>query len=351
MLTVVVVIPCRNEAATIEALLAAIAGQTRLPDEVVVVDDGSTDETVKRVEGWTSQHPQVVLRVVASHGRGAAAAMNAGIMACHADVVVRLDGHSVPDADYIEWSLKALSAEGAGVVGGVWHVVPGADTPMGQAIASVVSHPLGAGGAAYRNEIGSRAVETVETVPFGAFRRSLWEQLSGYDESLAANQDFDFNYRTRKAGFEVVLDRRIRSTYRARPALRALARQYQRYGFWKVQMLRKDPRALHWRQVPPALVLPWLLASLSLALVSGHPAAWLAAAMYPAVVVIGASQVTLRDKTSSTPRFLAATCAAFATVHIAWSVGFWKGIVRSAQDSELRGLCPEDVVRDGRVSG
>ncbi len=95
VLTVAVVIPCRNEAATTEALLDAIAGQTRLPDDVVVVDDGSTDETVKRVEGWAAQHPQVVLRVVGSHGRGAAAAMNAGIMACHADVVVRLDGHSV----------------------------------------------------------------------------------------------------------------------------------------------------------------------------------------------------------------------------------------------------------------
>ncbi len=248
--------------------------------------------------------------------------MNVGILATVADVIVRLDGHSVPDADYIKRSIEGLADARVGVVGGGWQVRPGAATRMARAIAAVVSHPMGSGGALYRHP-GSAGPVTVrvETVPFGAFRREIWTQLGGFDESLSANEDFDFNYRVRKAGLDVVFDRRISATYTARPTLAALGRQYFRYGSWKCQMLRKDLRAIHWRQVPPMLVLPWVLATCAWALLQPSTLSGLIAVLYPAVLVAGAGLVARRGASA------AAAFAALVTLQLSWSAGFWRAVL------------------------
>jgi succinoglycan biosynthesis protein ExoA len=220
-------------------------------------------------------------------------------------------------------SSAGAKADGAGVVGGVWRVQPGADTAVARAIAAVVSHPLGSGGAEYRS-VSSEGPErrSVETVPFGTFPKSVWEAVGGFDESLAVNEDFDFNYRARKAGYDVVLDRRISATYFARSTINALSRQYRRYGFWKCQMLRKDPRAFHPRQLPPVLVAPWLLLSAVAVVVTDHPLVEVVAALYPLLTLVGGVHVGM---TRSVNAFAAAW--AILTVHTSWSAGFWSGLL------------------------
>ncbi len=318
--TVAVVVPCRNEAAHIAALLDALAGQTRPPDQIIVVNDASTDATVEVV---SARRPSLVLRVVEGPGRGPGPAMNIGIRAADADIIMRMDGHALPAVDYLERCLDVIG-DSMRVVGGVWHVAPGADTAMARAIAAVVSHPLGSGGAAYRHADGAGPERvSVETVPFGTFPKAVWEAVGGFDESLAANQDFDFNYRARKAGYDVVLDRRITATYFARPTLGALARQYFRYGFWKMQMLRKDPRAFHLRQLPPVLVAPWLILSAVALFVWPGALTIGAVAIYPLTLLAGALHLGVTRRVSP---FAAAM--ALATVHVAWSLGFWRGIGR-----------------------
>ena len=324
--SVAVVVPCRNEAGTIGQLLDAIVRQTRRPDDVIIVDDGSTVGTAEAVASWRRAHSAVRIRVIRGPCRGVAAAVNAGITASTSDVIVRLDGHSVPAPTYVDFSLQALSDSAAGVAGGVWRVEPGAPTVVARAIANVVSHPLGSGGARYRDasrrDAGISA--SVDTVPFGAFRRDLWTRLGGYDETLIANEDYDFNYRARRAGVAVVLDPRIESQYFARPTLGALGRQYHRYGFWKAQMLRKDPKALRWRQVPPALVLPWLVASSVVAVAMPPPMGLAAAAAYPAIIAAAAAHIAYRAKVAA---LWPAACAALAVVHVAWSAGFLRAAV------------------------
>ena len=322
-MTVTAVVPCRNEAAHIAALLDALVGQTHPPDDIIIVNDASTDATVEVVCAWHATHAQQVLRIVEGAGRGPAAAMNAGIRATDADIIMRFDGHSVPARDYLERCLEVLGPERMLVVGGVWQVAPGADTAVARAIAAVVSHPVGSGGAQYRaaNADGPDRV-SVETVPFGTFPRAVWEQVGGFDEALAVNEDFDFNYRVRRAGWEVVLDRRITATYCARPHLGALARQYVRYGFWKAQMLRKDPRALHPRQVPPALVAPWLIGTCVIALVWPGMLSLAAALLYPTVVFAAGGHVAATRRVNPL-----AALAAILVVHLSWSVGFCYSVI------------------------
>ena len=99
-------------------------------------------------------------------------------------------------------------------------------------------------------------------------------------------------------------------------------------------MLRKDLRALRWRQIPPALLLPWLLATGVLAYVFPNPVALAAAAFYPAIILAGAADIALRAKAMT---LWPAACAALVTMHLAWSAGFWRALLRlSAPQSSGR---------------
>jgi glycosyltransferase involved in cell wall biosynthesis len=320
--TVAVVIPCRNEAARIADLLTSLRDQSRRPDTTVIVDDQSTDTTYEVIADWCLRYPDMPVKVMLGPGRGPGPALNVGIAATHVDVIVRMDGHARPDPYYIERALIRLQEDEAGVVGGRWVVRHGAETPVARAIAAVVASPLGAGGARYRSAGAGAGVHVVETVPFGVFHRALWLYLDGFDERLEANQDFDFNFRARQAGYRVVFDAGIQAEYFARPTLGALWRQYRRYGFWKARMLRKNVRALHPRQVPPIALLPWLMATAGGVLVAPNMLTLGAVLVWPAMVGSAAVLVAVRRRVSPLEAM-----RALLAVHVAWSVGFWHGVV------------------------
>jgi glycosyltransferase involved in cell wall biosynthesis len=323
--TISVVVPCRNEAAHIEMLLQGIGRQTRAADEVIIVDGDSTDGTRDRIAGYARTHPAPPIRLLPLAAVSIPAALNAGIREAQSEIILRLDAHCQPDAAYIARAMATLGEHEASIVGGTWDIAPGADTRAGRAIALAVGHPLGAGDAWYRLGV-SGALREADTVPFGCFRRSLWEELGGFDEHLRVNEDYDFNYRARTSGHTVLLDPQIRSTYFARPGLHALAHQYFNYGWWKAQMLKRHPRSLRWRQaVPPLFVLAW--AGLALAtLVTRQAAALLLAALVTYGLVLAIGTLDLRKRTRAAWADLALVPLAFAVVHVTWGVGLLRGL-------------------------
>ena len=320
MTRVSVVAPCRNEATTIDRLLGALAAQTAPPDEVIIVDDGSTDDTAARAMAWADRLP---VRVVPGPCRGVAAALNTGIAAASGALIARCDGHSWPDPGYLAAAREAIDADPAiGIVGGVWRIVPGDQTAEAAAIAGVVSHPIGSGGAAYRHRPPASPQE-VDTVPFGVFTRARWAALGGYDERLGANEDYDFNERVRRDGGRVVLHPALRSTYCARSTLSALARQYSRYGYWKRQMVRRDPTSVRLRQRVASSVVPVLTGGL-LGAALGWPLASVVPIGYGLIVLIAAVQVATRAQRAA---LLLPDMAAILIVHNRWSGGWWVGTV------------------------
>ncbi len=249
-----IIIPCYNEEATIGDTLSAIHGQTfpRAEMEVVVSDSMSTDQTRAVIADFQRSHPELSVRVVENTARIIPAALNRAIEASWGEIIVRMDAHSKPYPDYVENCVRALEQGHGDNVGGVWEIRPGAPGWVAAGIAAAASHPFGAGDAAYRLKPEAGAVDTV---PFGAYRKSLVDEIGAFDESLLANEDYEFNVRVRRAGKIVWLDPRIRSIYFARPDFGALAHQYWRYGFWKARMLRRYPETLRWRQaLPPVFV-------------------------------------------------------------------------------------------------
>jgi glycosyltransferase involved in cell wall biosynthesis len=119
-----VVVPLRNEAATISVLLHGLLSQSHPPDEVVLVDGGSTDGTAELADRLAAGHPE--MRVVragpASPGRG----RNLGISEATHPWVALTDGGCVPDQDWLEELLQAARAEPtAELVAGNWEPAEG----------------------------------------------------------------------------------------------------------------------------------------------------------------------------------------------------------------------------------
>jgi succinoglycan biosynthesis protein ExoA len=370
-MSVGVVIPCRNEEARILEVLDALASQDLQADDVVVVDDGSTDATAAVITEWCRQHPGQPVRTIAGAGRGIPAAVNAGIAALATDIVARLDGHCRPAVDYLQRAVRLAEQADVGVAGGTWVIEPGAATLEAAAIAIAVGHPFGSGGAAYRQgqpghsdatptsvrlrqgsgetspkveerrrvrsalrtESPESTSSDVDTVPFGCFRRALWVELGGMDEQLGANEDYEFNYRVRQRGLRVVLDPAIRCTYYARPTIGAVAQQYGRYGWWKARMLANHPASLRSRQLIAALVAPGL-ATVLLGVVFFGGAVWpLLLALYPLIVVAGAIHAAATRGRWAATAWLAGV---FATIQVSWSAGFWCSLVSAVVSRLVR---------------
>jgi succinoglycan biosynthesis protein ExoA len=310
-----VVLPIRNEADHIEACLERLLRQDYPHDllEILVIDGASDDGTREVVERVRANHPDADLRLLDNPERTVPPALNIGIRAARGAVIVRMDGHAVPAGDYVSACVAALARSGAANVGGV--VVAEGATAFGQAVALATQHPLGAGDAKHR--IGGAAGD-VDTVPFGAFRREVFEKVGLFDESLVRNQDYEFNVRIRAAGERVHFDPRIRFAYTPRGSVRALWSQYLQYGWWKVETVRRHPASLRWRQaVPPAFVL-FLLVALLAAPWSGLAAGALVAAVTVYLGTLGAVAVRVARPPATPPKVL----LAFVVLHFAFSFGF-----------------------------
>lgn len=254
-----IIVPCYNEEDTISLLLNALYDQDYPKDkmEVIIADGMSSDRTRQNIEQSKQFYADLKIDIVDNYKRKIPAGLNRAIEYASGEYLIRIDAHAIPATNYVSKCVIALNNNLGANVGGIWEIKPGKDNWIGRSIALAASHPLGAGDALYR--LGGYA-QSVDTVPFGAFRRTLFEEVGLYDESLETNEDYEFNTRIRRSGGIIWFDPAIKCTYFARPTFQDLARQYWRYGYWKTRMLRKYPSTLRWRQLlPPIFILSLIL--------------------------------------------------------------------------------------------
>jgi glycosyltransferase involved in cell wall biosynthesis len=327
--TVSVVIPCYNEERFIGKALDNLADQYD-PEryEIIVVDGLSKDRTREVIAEFRNRRPDVSVTLVDNPARRIPAALNLGIQAAQGEIIARLDAHAVASSGYIRRSVEVLRQPGVGVVGMPCQVCAGADTLTAKAIAMAVSHPFGIGDAKYRLGRGT-GQEAVDTVAFACFRKHLWEELGGFDESLSTNEDYEFNYRVRLHGKTVLLDQVEHCDYFARSTLQGLCRQYWRYGRWKARMILRHPSSIKLRQV----VAPVFAASIPLLLIAGiwfRPSWWLLASELAAYFLLGLFfAIKLASRSGMGVGLMILLPLIFGTIHLSWGVGFLLGLAKS----------------------
>lgn len=320
------VLPCRNEAQHLAACLDSLLETTFPLDELelLVVDGQSDDGTRAVVARYAAHHPWI--RILDNPRRIVPTALNIGIRAARAPVIMRLDAHAFYPPDYIERLLAALEETGADNVGGCVRTLPADGTTGAQAIAAALSHPFGVGNSYFRIGGGSRP-RWVETVPFGCWRRSLFDRIGYFDEELVRNQDDEFNYRLLRAGGRILLLPDVVTRYVARRSHRQLARMLYQYGLFKPLVVQKVGRVVTARQLaPPALVVA--LAAGVLAAPVWRPAALLwgaLLALYASTALAGA----LASARTLGLRVALALAATFPFLHVPYGFGFLHGLWRA----------------------
>jgi glycosyltransferase involved in cell wall biosynthesis len=304
-----VVMPVLNEERHLEQAVAAIFAQDYPGSlEVCVALGPSTDRTDEVAARLQRDEPR--LRTVANPTGKTPAGLNAAIRATSGDVVVRVDGHAVLPPGYITRAVETLQRTGAVNVGGVQKAV--GTTPFERAVATAMASPFSMGGARFHTGGGEGPVDTVY---LGVFRRDAIEAVGLFDETLIRNQDYELNIRLRKAGGTVWFDPALEVTYRPRPTLRALARQYAEYGAWKRHVLTLHPGSLKLRQAVPPLALVAMVASVIVT-------PWVPIALaIPGLYIVAVLAASLATSWRQAIR-LAAT---FPTIHMSWAWGFLFG--------------------------
>lgn len=305
-----VVIPARNEEATIGEALDSVLSQNYPGSVEVIVADGS--ETAATSEVIEERYPSV--RIVPNPQRFLAPGVNAACKVAAGDVIVRCDARTKLSPGYLRRAVETLQRTGAGNVGG--RQQPVGATFFERVAAMAMTTPLGVGRA--RHRLGG-AEGPAETAFLGALWRQTWDEAGGYDASLPCAEDYELNWRLRQRGRTVWFDPALLVSYRPRATLPKLAHQYFRYGRWKRVVLGMHPRAALPRHfAPPALLLG--LATSAFAAGAGVP--WFAAGVLPiayALSLVAASLVVGLRR--GDPAALGLPFA-LATMHLSWVAGF-----------------------------
>ncbi len=250
-LTVSVVMPIYNE----EKYIAKCIDSLLLQDypiedmEWIFVDGMSKDKTREIVAGYIEQYPYLI-HLLDNPKRTAPCAMNVGIEAARGKYIIRLDAHVEYASDYISKCVYHLDRSDADNVGGT--IETRSQTKMGARIARMLSSKFGVGNSGFRTN-GEEGY--VDTVPFGAFRREVFEKYGMYDERLTRNQDNEMNFRIRKNGGKIYMSHDIKCTYYCRDSIGGIADQGFKNGKWNVVTMRVAPGSMGMRHFIPFVFL------------------------------------------------------------------------------------------------
>ncbi|CAN2216198.1 N-glycosyltransferase [Candidatus Nanopelagicaceae bacterium] len=304
-----VILPVLNEEPHLEESVAAILSQDYLGIfEVILALGPSRDRTDEIARALAASDNRVKL-VVNPTGK-TAAGLNLAIATSISPIIVRVDGHAKIPSNYLSLAVEILRKTGAVNVGGV--MAAAGVTNFEIAVARAMRSPLGVG--ASRFHTGGSAGE-VDTVYLGAFRREAINAIGGFDERYTRAQDWELNHRLRKNGGKIYFDPRLQVTYRPRPNLRKLAKQYFQYGRWRRVVSRSHSGTINLRYLAPPFTLIGTVTSLITGLLI-NPMFYLPAAIYGFFLLISSVLI------AKSVREFISLLAIIPTMHFAWGAGF-----------------------------
>lgn len=227
-----VICPIYNEEKYIVTFLDSVLQQDFCRDdmEVLLVDGMSRDKTRLIISQYIDKYP--FLRLLDNPERTAPCAMNVGIKEAKGDIIIRLDAHALYPYNYFTTLVSKLYELNADNIGCVLNTDVLNKTPKTLAIRDVLSNKFGVGNSSFRTGV-TLACE-VDTVPFGCWRREVFQKYGFYDKRLVRNQDIELNKRIKRGGGHIFIIPDISCTYLARETFKALAKNNYGNGKWNI---------------------------------------------------------------------------------------------------------------------
>lgn len=317
-----VICPIYNEESRIEECILSILAQDYPKEdlEVLFVDGQSSDRTREIIANYMLNYS--FIKLLDNPKRIAPAALNIGIRASSGDIIMRLDAHAKYPENYFSLLVNRLKESGADNVGGVCRTLPARDTSVCRAIAHAMSSPFGMGNSYFR--IGSDHEMWVDTVPFGCFKRGIFDKIGLFDEELVRNQDDEFNGRIIKNGGRILLLPQVVVDYFARDSLTKTAKMFFQYGLFKPLVNYKLQKPTTLRQFIPPLFFAGLIAG-GLLSVFSKTILWIFVSVI--VLYVLCCFIFGRNREHVWPDVLWMPFT-FSAIHLSYGCGYWVGILK-----------------------
>lgn len=311
--SVLLVIPCLNEAKTIRGLLMQFIPQIT-NGLIVVADGGSTDGTREIVAEFAKNDPRV--RLLSNARRIQSAGINLAVreFGDGCTWLLRVDAHADYPDDYLDRLVCAATKTQADCV--VVPMVSRGTAGFQVAAAAAQNSVIGTGGSAHRH-VGKG--QFVDHGHHALMRLCMFREVGGYREDMPHNEDAELDLRLRSIGARIWLEPGAAIVYYPRSSPVTLWRQYHGYGRGRARTLALHAIRPKLRQVIPlaALAATILLPFAGLTMLATIPfMMWIGACL------IGGIMVGLRAGGGAA--YFSGVAAAI--MHLAWSVGFVSGI-------------------------
>jgi glycosyltransferase involved in cell wall biosynthesis len=250
-LAVSIIIPCRNEEKFIEKCLNSVFAFEKLNEihhEIIVVDGMSNDNT-RNILSEIQKKRQIV--VLDNPNKIQATALNIGIKYSTGEYILRLDAHSIYPKDYLSKLIETSQIVKADNIGGLFLTMPGNDTYQAHLVQALTTHPFGVGNSGFR--LGYKA-DYADTVPYGFFKKEVFERYGLFDERLVRCQDYEFNRRIINWGGKIWRNPEIKVYYYNQPTVfRFLKKQLLKEGPYNAYMWYLAPYTFAYRHLIPAI--------------------------------------------------------------------------------------------------
>lgn len=314
-----VIIPVLNEERFLFQAVSAVLNQQYESEFEVILALGPSKDKTNDVANELAKDSRV--KLIDNPSGKTASALNQAIKNSRFDIIVRLDGHAIVDKYYLDNAVSTLLESNADNVGGLMQAE--GISNFEKSVAAAMTSKFGVGNAPFH--VGGSPGE-VDTVYLGTFRKSALERVGYFDESFVRAQDWELNYRIRKTGGKIWFNPKLVVSYRPRPNLKALAKQYFEYGQWRKQVTKKYPETISLRYLAPPITVTGLLTGVIFILlniftqISFFNIGWLAIFSYLAVLIL--AFINIKGKISLKSRLL--LFLVLPTMHLSWGVGFLK---------------------------
>lgn len=325
---VTVIIPCYQEekyiAQCLDSLINGKFDFIQTNSEILILDGMSTDSTANIVKSYSDKYGYI--KLLTNEKRYPPFALNKGIKHSKADVIVRLDAHCIYPENYISEFVKYIDKTDAANIGGSWDTLPGQNTAKARAIVSVMTHPLGMGAGTYRTLKGKKPIE-VDTVPFGCWKKEVFDEVGLFDTDFLRDQDYEHNVRIRKSGKKIILLPWVRIKYFARENFSKIRRMFFQYGYWRPKLNKKHGQITNLRQLAPPL---WVLGLIFTTLAAPFHIItlyiWL---IYISLWIMPVLLVSLKQSIISKDgiKIFPYVLFAFFIIHFSYGIGYISGLI------------------------
>ncbi len=216
-----VVVAVYNEEESIKLLLESLLRQSRKPDEIVVVDNGSQDKTVEILKSFSCKYPKIRIFV---HKGTLAQGRNLAVRKASYKIIAQIDAGCVAKKDWLEKIITPFTQKTTGVVAGYYKIL--ADSCLQKAAAPFLG-------------VLPKRYDIRSFLPCGrsiAFRKSVWEKIGGYSEKLDRyGEDTLFNYQVIQKGFKMIRVPEALVYWQVPGNLKDLAIKFFRYAYGDFQ--------------------------------------------------------------------------------------------------------------------